>query len=610
MLPVLGSVLFDVAQRGGRLLDFDGYHRTTYAAAVLESLTVWALLLLAAARRRGALRWLSAVLFVVGFTFAIGGQAYFREQYGAYLNLDVSLFASNFMDSVTNQLAADLPNYLAAKLPVLLLAAGLVWGARRLLRPTRTLARRVGVLAPLALLVSFFVPTQYRQVQASTPDTLYLHAVGGLLRTQLGFSSESNQQRPRARAPLAVPPLARAQVPPRNVVLFILESVRADSTCIEHAPGCRKTAYSNELLPDRTPLLQMRSLASSTAISLAVLWTGIGPHESRDALHTWPSLFEYARAAGYDTAFWTSQNMLFGNSRLWVKDVPVTKLCTATELDPASDLDMGAPERLLAARVNAEIGQLKEPFLAVIQLSNAHYPYYVEPGAPEPFQPTTRSKAAEDNAAFKNYYQNAIHQQDRHVASIIAHLRRSDAGQRTVLLYTSDHGEAFREHGQMGHTFSLFDEEIHVPGWIDAPRGTLTEAERSYLHEKKHAFTFHVDLPPTILDLMGVWDAAELGPFRAKMLGTSLLRPGENQHVLPMTNCSGVWSCAFENWGVMRRNLKLHARAWGRSYQCYDVLRDPRERNDLGVSACGDLAEHARRIFPGLPGESVPKPAR
>ena len=67
---------------------------------------------------------------------------------------------------------------------------------------------------------------------------------------------------------------------------------------------------------------------------------------------------------------------------------------------------------------------------------------------------------------------------------MLLHVDRALAGfidwleQRTSVsvLVTSDHGEAFREHWQLGHTSALYDEEIHVPGWIDAPPGTLGAA--------------------------------------------------------------------------------------------------------------------------------------
>jgi len=138
----LAVVVFDGFQRGERIAAFEGVYRLTYAGALLESAVVWGLLLYAAGRRRGALRWLSAVLFVFFVTFTIGGQSYFYDQYHAYLNVDVSLFASNFADSVVNQLFADIGNYLAAKAPPLVVALGLVFLARRWLRPRRAAVRQ------------------------------------------------------------------------------------------------------------------------------------------------------------------------------------------------------------------------------------------------------------------------------------------------------------------------------------------------------------------------------------------------------------------------------------------------------------------------------------
>ncbi len=214
-------------------------------------------------------------------------------------------------------------------------------------------------------------------------------------------------------------------------------------------------------------------MESCTAISLAVLWSGVGPQESREVLHTWPLLFDYAKAAGYRTAYWTSQNMMFGNARLWVKNLGADRFVSATDLEPTADLDMGAPENYLADYVVKDFDKLPEPFFAVVHLSNVHYPYYVNPKGPQPFQPATTSKAPDQNGSFFNYYQNSVYQQDQHIARMLRHIRESDAGKRTIIVYTSDHGEAFREHGQMGHTFSIFDEEIHVPAWIDAPPGVL-----------------------------------------------------------------------------------------------------------------------------------------
>ncbi len=609
VVPLLGVAL-DFGRRGARIRSFPHEYLLTYVASLAESFLVWGVLLYAASRRRGAARQVAAVLFVAMVTFTVGGQSYFFQQYHAYLNVDVSVFASNFADSVINQLAADLPNYLRAKLPPCGLALLLVWAGRRLMRPSRSPARIAAPLAPLLLVASFFVPTQYRSEQASTPDTLYLNAIGGLLRTQLGLTDQSNQLRPRARESLPVPPLTRADVPKRNVLFVILESVRADSTCIEHDPQCKRTEATNLLLPERFPFTQMRSMDSCTAISLAVLWSGVRPIESRDTLHEWPLIFDYAHALGYQTAYWTSQNMMFGNVRLWVKNLGVAHRVTATDLDPAADLDMGAPEKYLADHVSQNIGELQEPFMAVVQMSNVHYPYYLDPSLPTPFQPWTTSKAPEENAAFKNFYQNSVHQQDLHIAKMITALKASPAGKNTVIVYTSDHAEAFREHGQMGHTFSIFDEEIHVPAWIDAPPGTLTNEEIRSLRSKRDQFLFHVDVAPTVLDLLGVPDDPRLREYRAKMPGHSLVRPELTTEPMPMTNCAGVWSCAFENWGAMQGSLKIEARSWDSGWNCYDVAQDPLEQSPLPLEDCGGLKEFVEKTYGRLPGKDVPRPGK
>ncbi|HEX3596842.1 MAG TPA: sulfatase-like hydrolase/transferase, partial [Polyangiaceae bacterium] len=604
LVPTLMVLTVDLSRRGPRVLEFTGFYRETYLAALVESAVVWGTLLYAASRRRGVWARVLGGLFVVGLTLTVGGQRYFHDQYNAYLNVDVSLFASNLMDSVFNQLLADIGNYLIAKIPPLTVSVLALLLARRIVRPRRRRALVAGVFAPLFLVASFFIPTQHRHMQAATPDVLYLEAIGGIIRTQLGFTDQSRQLRPMARSSLpvvlAAPPAKNEKRP--NVLFVILESVRADAVCIEPESDCKRTPFTDALVPGRFPFLQMRSLDSSTAISLAVLWSGVGPEEPRSVLHTWPLLFDYARAVGYDTAFYTSQNMMFGNARLWVKNLGVTQMVTATDLDPACDLDMGAPEALLADHVNAHIGQLKEPFLAVVQLSNMHYPYFVNHRGRMPFAPWTTSKAAGDNAAFFNYYLNGVHQQDEHVANIIERVRKSPLGDHTIIVYTSDHAEAFRDHGQMGHTFSVLDEEIHVPSWIDAPASTITAAARENLAAARHSFLFHPDLTATILDVLGVWDDPGIAKYREKMLGRSLLRPLGETLPMPLTNCAGVWSCAFENWGIMEGSLKVEARAWDPEWHCYDVDGDPYEARNLHTPACGVLEHLAMAKFGRLPG--------
>jgi glucan phosphoethanolaminetransferase (alkaline phosphatase superfamily) len=605
--PILLVLTLDYHLRGSRFQKFDGGDWQDYFLSIIEGGVLWGVLLLSAARRRGLLSRLSQGLFVLFLTLALGGQAYFFEQYNAYLNTDVSRFATDFSESVLNQLYADAGNYLSFKLPALALALALLFIARHVVRPGRTSSHWAGVLAPVMIVASLFLPVSYKHKQASSPDVLYMHALGGLLQTQLGLTKESNQLRPRARQSRLVPRLTPRPSRERNVVFVITESVRKDATCNRYDPKCRRTAATNALFPDRVPLSQMRALDSSTAISLAVLWAGIGPHESREVMHTWPLVFDYARSAGYTTAFWTSQNIMFGNLRLWLRNLRVDSIFTGTDVEPESDIDLGAHEKLFADRALRELPALKEPFFLTIQLSNGHYPYLVDESGPQPFQPATTSKAPKKNEQFFNYYQNAIHQQDEHLGRVLRAIKESPAGERTVVVYTSDHGEAFREHHQMGHTFSVYDEEVLVPAWIHAPPGSLSEEETEHLAAKKDEYSFHPDLTATVIDLLGVWEDPALAKYRKKILGESLLRPELNTRALPMTNCAAVWSCAFENWGMMRGHMKLEARAWDFSFHCWDLKIDPDETLNLGAAACGDLKDRALATFKRLPGKDKTK---
>ena len=85
------------------------------------------------------------------------------------------------------------------------------------------------------------------------------------------------------------------------------------------------------------------------------------------------------------------------------------------------------------------------------------------------------------------------------------------------------------------------------------------------------------------------------------MAGISLLRPPlKEERTVALTNCSGVWGCAFENWGVMRGSRKVLAREWERDWVCYDIKTDPEELHPR--SDCADLVAEAQRIHQRLPG--------
>jgi glucan phosphoethanolaminetransferase (alkaline phosphatase superfamily) len=603
VVPAILATSSDLVRRRARLSDWSAADRFYYALAVVESVAVWGGLLLLASRRRGVLRWLAAPLFVVLGALALGGERYFYDQFDTYLNADAVLFAAAFPASVHGQIGAHVEGVLwALSVPVVYLLT-LAVVSRKWLRPAYRSSRAATFAAPALLVMACLMPCSFRTVQAATPDMIWFHAVGGLAKRFVRGSPPHVE--PGIRQPPYVPTLSSAAPRRRNVLFILTESVRFDAVCSEPGEQCPYTPFTHRALPDRQTLLQMRSNSSTTAVSFGVLLSGLPPTESREAIHTAPLLFDYAHAAGFDTAYWTSQHLMFAHSEAFVRDLPVSHRCGGADLDPKADIDMGADDTLLTARVKKELPLLREPWFVMVHYSSTHFPYRIEPGD-EPFQPASDSKSPSDNAELFNYYRNAVHAQDRTIADLIATVRASAAGSRAVVLFTSDHGEAFREHGQLAHTSSVLEEEVHVPAWVDAPPGTLTDTERAALASAHSEPTWHLDLPPTILDLLGLWSTPQTVRFRAKMAGTSLLRRDRTHAVVPLTNCTELWGCPFRNWGLMQGTRKLEAREWDFDWHCWDVATDPREEHDLGRVACGPLASSAEKMLGGLP-KSAPE---
>jgi glucan phosphoethanolaminetransferase (alkaline phosphatase superfamily) len=601
-LPAIAVVWHDVARRGDRLAHFDAAGIAFYVASCVVGAALWGALIIASARRRGRSRWLALVLAAVGAAVAVGCQAYTFERYAVYMDHQAVLVGTSMLPSIGQQLWSDRATFAATLIPPLAVAVVLPLLLRSL-APTRPLSsRRAFDVALIAFLFATMIDPKRGAEQGQPPDVMYLSAMGQLARAKWDKNETVERIHPGPRTPIPVPPLTPRPRAKRDVVFVITESVRAQSVCSTPQADCLVTPFSNEAAPGRIGLEQMRALDSTTAVSLAVMWNGLRPESARDALHSAPLVWEYAKAAGVDTAYFTSQNLMFGNSGLWIEGLPLTRKVSGTEIEPAATLEIGADDGALIDVALSDLPSLRSPFFAVVHLSNTHFPYKVDP-AFAPFQPEVEATGPGYEVEIRNRYHDAIYLQDRAVARLVRGIRARPSGKQTIIVFTSDHGEQMREKGAVGHTGTLYEEEIRVPFWIDAPEGTLTDDERRSLQTLAKAPLTHGDVLPTLLDLLGIWDAPAIAPMRAKMFGESLLRGGTpTDRVHFLTNCTELWQCAFKNWGAMLGTKKLIANQGDHTWRCFDVATDPEELTDLGPAACGsELLEAAERIGKGKP---------
>ena len=92
--------------------------------------------------------------------------------------------------------------------------------------------------------------------------------------------------------------------------------------------------------------------------------------------------------------------------------------------------------------------------------------------------------------AITNRYRNCLQELD----AWLKQLTTTVDMQNTILVLTGDHGEEFFEHSRLGHASTLSDPQIQTVALIYVPG----QAPRSI-----DAVTSHVDLMPTLMDLLG-----------------------------------------------------------------------------------------------------------
>lgn len=565
-----------------------------YGASAVVSVATCGGLLLAAARRRGGSRWVAAGLLSL-IALAVGVQRYTFDRFHTHLDGAALRAGAAMAEGVIEELAGS-PGDLTRTLGAPLLAVALVAVCIRRTAPTRPRVGSAGVLMGAAGLVWMALPVGRAAVtprRALTPDAELIAGIGELTVFGMGPGAAAGARplhRPGARTPHPVSRFTPAAPPTRNVLVLLTESVRRDAWCALGDGDCRTTPRSQRATPHRIELGNVRSVDSTTAISMAVLLTGLPVDRPRAELHSAPLLYEYARAAGIRTGHFSAQNHDFGGAGAFLEGAPLDRLVHARLIDPDAPFVLGVEDEVLVEHVLPQLTLLGEPFVATVQLASTHFPYRIDP-RDQPFLPQSIENGPEHAAGRRNRYLNAVHLQDRAVARLISAIRDEAYGQRTVIVFLSDHGEALYERGFGFHATSLYEEEIAIPFWIDAPPGVLSAVEGDQLRALRTAPRTTLDALPTVLDLLGILDEPPLAPFRRAMSGQSLLRGGSpDDTIVTLTNCSELWTCVIPALGILRGDRKYIWRDGEDDFRCFDVAHDPAERLDLGAAACSDLA--------------------
>lgn len=214
-----------------------------------------------------------------------------------------------------------------------------------------------------------------------------------------------------------------------------------------------------------------------------------------------------------------------------------------------------------------------EPFFLMLNYMDAHSPYLPPPPHDRAFEDTQPFDELDPQLElWPLLYDRSLHYLDAQLERVLAHLRERGQLENTVVIVTSDHGEAFGEHDWWTHAWVLYDEVLHVPLYVKplgAPAPSVNEELIS-----------GVDIFPLAMHLLGFTDE----PSRSEVDVV-----GEWYHGRAS---EGVRSYAERNG----RDVESDLLAWiedGRlkfivgsdgSVEAYDLVRDPAEQEPLQLT--------------------------
>lgn len=268
-----------------------------------------------------------------------------------------------------------------------------------------------------------------------------------------------------------------------NFVLVSLDTVRADHLGAYGASE-NPTPVLDRLAASGAVLERVSTTFPSTTASHMSLFTGLYPsvHEvvapgmSLDPRI--PTLAALLASAGYRTAAVTENGMIVAQAGFAAGFDSYAEFKGATPIQTS-----GHVEKVIDTGVRWIEAHRDERFFLFLHTYEAHGPHT----PPSPFDRFV-SERGEKHAAYRGEILHADHELQR----LLDTLDALDLTERTVLLVTSDHGEAFGESDAYGHGWHLTDEILHVPLLVRAP-GLVAPGARL------GATASLVDVAPTLL---------------------------------------------------------------------------------------------------------------
>jgi len=406
-----------------------------------------------------------------------------------------------------------------------------------------------------------------------------------------------------------------------HVVLVSIDSLRADHVgCYGYARDT--TPFLDRLAKEGVVFDTVVSSSSWTTPAHAALFTGLPDRvhgcfdETRWLDGSRETVAEAFKRAGYRTVGFFSGPPLHPNFG-FAQGFDTYHDCTTYSKESLAFLRGEATHEAIGNKPNTVVtnpevlGAVRQwleqarddPFFMFIHLWDVHYDYV----PPEPydrlFDPDYRGPCTgrdvlrvdrrpgdwsdRDVEHLKALYDGEIRWTDDTLRKIIDAVSRRFGTENTVIVVTSDHGEAFYEHGVHGHRMTLYGEEIRIPLIIRYPPSVPRNARVS-------AMVSLLDVAPTLLELAGVKGLPDAtGRSRVPLMrGASPPEPVEPAicELIDNKKKLHLFALRFPEWKAI---LDLETS----SSRVFDLRRDPGEQHPLGEADYPVAAAEIPRLY-------------
>jgi arylsulfatase A-like enzyme len=399
-------------------------------------------------------------------------------------------------------------------------------------------------------------------------------------------------------------------------VLLTVDTLRADAVLDRDARTVRTPAI-DALLSDSVVFTEARSAAPWTKPALASLLTGLSPlvHGTTNRRALLPeeaeTLAERLRANGYRTS---GVGLNAHLERAFHFDQGFDDYAFPARLDHG--IALGArvlarvwPERRVelfpSSTAIADVaiewmrGHAREPFFLWVHLLDPHWPYepppewlsdplreprrWGDPAMVTAVQAGNTKLGPAEKERVRQLYDGEVRYVDAQIERLATALKSLGLYERALLVFASDHGEEFWEHGRYEHGHTLYDELLHVPLAFKLPGAAQ--------HRTVAAPVSTEALVPTVLDVLGM-------PYEpARLSGRSLVPLWEAadgaERAYTLTDDDAVFATGTyyfgDKRGVVFAGRKLVLSVDTGVVELYDLASDPRELASIASSAPADV---------------------